>query len=153
MIIKLAEIGNLEQIKFITHETVKAIYPHYYPKGAVDFFLAHHSVENITADINDKCVFIAEHGKITMGTVTVREAEICRLFVIPEYQGRGFGRALLDFAEHLIAGNYRRATLSASLPAKAIYLKRGYKEVGFNSVFTENGDFLCYDTMEKSCLC
>lgn len=153
MTIQYAEIGDLERIQFIAHETINAIYPRYYPKGAVDFFLAHHNAEKITADINSKCVFGMEHGGLMIGTVTVHEYEICRLFVLPEYQGKGYGGALLEFAEQMILENYGRAALSASFPAKAIYLKRGYKEISFNSVLTENGDFLCYDTMEKSCLC
>ena len=35
----------------------------------------------------------------------------------------------------------------SSLPAKQIYLKRGYKETEYNLIKTENGDFLCYDVM------
>ena len=36
----------------------------------------------------------------------------------------------------------------ASLPAKPIYKKRGYRETEYHTVQTENGDFLCYDVME-----
>ncbi len=152
MTIKRAGIGDLERVAFITRETINAVYPKYYPKGAVDFFLAHHNTNNIAADINAGIVFAAECDGITAGTVTVRESEICRLFVLPEYQGKGIGGELLDFAEHRIAENYGRITLAASLPAKKIYLKRGYREVGFDYILTRNGDFLCYDTMERDCV-
>lgn len=152
MTIKRAEIGDLERIEFITRETINAVYPQYYPKGAVDLFLAHHNTNNIAADINSGIVFAAECDGIIAGTVTVRESEICRLFVLPEYQGNGIGGELLDFAERRIAENYDKITLAASLPAKRIYLKRGYREVGFDYIPAENGDFLCYDTMEKNCV-
>ena len=35
----------------------------------------------------------------------------------------------------------------ASFPAKRIYKLRGYKEIGYNMIETENGDYLCYDVM------
>lgn len=152
MTIKRAEIGDLERIEFVTRQTINAVYPKYYPTGAVNFFLAHHNTNNIAADINAGIVFAAEYDGIIVGTVTVHEDEICRLFVLPEYQGKGLGGELLDFAEKMIAENYDKITLSASLPAKKIYLKRGYREVGFDYIQTENGDFLCYDTMEKNCV-
>ena len=85
-----------------------------------------------------------------VGTVTVKENEICRLFVLPEYQGNGYGRELISFAENKIMQKYDNIVLHASLPAKAIYLKRGYKEVEFHSIKTENGDYLCYDMMIKN---
>ena len=84
-----------------------------------------------------------------VGTVTVKENEICRLFVLPEYQGNGYGGELISFAENKIMQKYDNIVLHASLPAKAIYLKRGYKEVEFHSIKTENGDYLCYDMMIK----
>ncbi len=37
--------------------------------------------------------------------------------------------------------------MDASLPAKRIYRKRGYKETEYNTVKTDNGDYLCYDVM------
>jgi len=39
MNIKKAKTENFEDVKLITHETIKEIYPHYYPRGVVDFFL------------------------------------------------------------------------------------------------------------------
>ena len=102
----------------------------------------------VAAAIILSSVFLLTRG--TSGkTVTVKENEICRLFVLPEYQGKGYGRELISFAENEISKQYDKIILHASLPAKAIYLKRGYKEVEFHSLKTENGDYLCYDMMIK----
>ena len=84
-----------------------------------------------------------------MGTVTVKENEICRLFVLPQFQGKGYGGRLLDFAEKKAAENYGKIIIDASLPAKPIYLKRGYVFTEYHTIETDNGDFLCYDVMEK----
>lgn len=52
--------------------------------------------------------------------MSIRQAvyEICRLFVLPAYQGVGYGREMLDFAEKIISAWYSKVVLDASLPAK-----------------------------------
>jgi len=145
-----ADISDIETVKYITTETINSIYPHYYSMGAVDFFLSHHNDENIENDIISGIVYLCfDNENNAVGTVTVKENEICRLFVLPEYQGNGYGGELISFAENKIMQKYDNIVLHASLPAKAIYLKRGYKEVEFHSIKTENGDYLCYDMMIK----
>lgn len=130
--------------------TVSEIYPHYYPKGAVEYFLAHHNEANIIKDIKENQVFLCfDLKRNVVGTVTIRENEICRLFVLPSRQGNGYGTELLDHAEKIISHQYSKIILSSSLPAKNIYQKRGYKDTGFNIIPTDHGDFLCYDVMVK----
>ena len=150
MIITKADKTDLDTVKTITCTTIQEIYPHYYPAGAVEFFLHHHSDENIRKDIDSGRVYLCRNGSgdIT-GTVTVRDNEILRLFVLPEYQGNGCGRELLEYAERKIADNYDEIVIDASLCAKGIYLKRGYKETEYHTIKTDNGDFLCYDVMKK----
>lgn len=150
MSIRIAVPADAETVRQIAHETIRAIYPHYYPAGAVAFFLAHHNPEAIQRDIAENCVYlcISDDGA-AVGTVTVRENDIGRLFVLPAYQGRGFGGMLLDFAEQTVAAQYPEAVLDASFAAKAIYLRRGYTETGYDCIACGNGDFLCHDTMRK----
>ena len=148
-----ASEADFDTVKAITQRTIKAVYPHYYPKGAVEFFLAHHSDENIMRDIRNGDVFLLyTDDNEAEGTVTTEKNEINRLFVLPEFQGYGFGGALLRFAEERIAVNYDVAELSVSLPAKAIYLKKGYIFKEYCTIKTVNGDYLCFDNMEKSML-
>jgi len=151
MEIRKAGPDELETIRNITHTTINAIYPKYYPKGAVDFFLAHHSIRNIEDDIAAGKVFLLldDDGKAA-GTITIDGNDIGRFFVLPEYQGKGFGGALMSHAEEMIAKKYRQIVLSSSLPAKAIYMKKGYISADYNIIETENGDFLCFDTMIKN---
>lgn len=142
--------NDLETVLGITYTTINAVYPHYYPAGAVGFFIAHHSSENVLRDIKAGKVFLLyDDSGTAAGTVTVDAREINRLFVLPEYQGKGFGGELLRFAEERIALMYSSAELSASLPAKAIYLKKGYHITEYHIIDTPDGDFLCYDLMEK----
>jgi GNAT superfamily N-acetyltransferase len=141
---------DLDTIKNITYETIQTIYPHYYPRGAVDFFVQYHSYENIVTDIESDKVFVLEKDKTAVGTVTINGIEICRLFVLPHYQRKGYGKALLEFSEKYISKKSKKIRLDSSLPAKEIYLNRGYKEIESHSIVTPNGDYLCYDVMEKN---
>ena len=151
MEIRSAAAADLAAVKAITHETIKAVYPHYYPAGAVEFFLHHHRESSILEDLAAGRVFLCISAEqIAVGTVTIKENEICRLFVLPQFQGQGYGRALLTFAERKIAAQYPEIILDASLSAKSIYLKNGYRETAYHSIRTAHGDHLCYDVMKKT---
>ncbi|MBE6860744.1 MAG: GNAT family N-acetyltransferase [Ruminococcus sp.] len=150
MSIRLAELSDLKIIANITETTISEIYPHYYPKGAVVFFLNHHREENIIRDIEHGQVYICMNSKQEItGTVTVKDNEILRLFVLPQYQGRGYGREMLDFAEKSVLEKYDEVVIDASLPAKRIYRNRGYKETESNIIEVSYNDYLCYDVMVK----
>ena len=150
MSIKQAYKDDLQVVKYITIETINQIYPHYYPKGAVEFFIEHHNDRNILRDLEAGKVFLCvnEEGQ-PVGTVSLKDNDICRLFVLPEFQGNGYGRELLDFAENEIAKKYEEIMIDASLPAKRIYLKCGYREKESHIIPANYGDFLCYDIMVK----
>ncbi|MBO4866544.1 MAG: GNAT family N-acetyltransferase [Ruminococcus sp.] len=145
-----ATSSDIGTVKDITYSTIKTVYPKYYPSGAVDFFLKYHSDENISEDIRERRTFLCiDDDGNKVGTVTIKENDIGRLFVLPEFQGKGYGKALLDFAENVISRSYSEIILDASLAAKKIYLKRGYTEIEYKTVMTDNGDFLCWDIMTK----
>lgn len=147
--IRKAATTDFDTVKHITQTTIRAVYPKYYPEGAVEFFCQHHSDEHILADLEAGKVYLLEIEGRFAGTVTIDENHINRLFVLPECQHNGFGRMLMDFTEEKIFKQYDRIELDASLPAKKIYLRRGYKETEYNVIETANGDKLCYDVMVK----
>ena len=149
MDIMMATEKDFDAVKRITQSTIQAIYPKYYPTGAVDYFINHHSDENISRDIADGKAYLLRVDGRNIGTVTVNGNEIDRLFVLPDFQNNGYGRVLIDFAEHMIKENYKDIILAASLPAKMIYRRYGYVEMEYHIIETGNGDFLCFDMMKK----
>ncbi len=149
MNIRIANEFDFESVKRITQTTIKTVYPKYYPSGAVQFFCDHHSDEKILEDIKANRVYLIENEENEVGTVTICGNEINRLFVLTKYQHMGYGRALMDFAEKMISKETDTVVLDASLPAKKIYLLRGYKETAYNIIKTDNGDYLCFDVMER----
>ena len=126
--IRLAELLDLECVLQITHNTISEIYSHYYAEGVVKFFLEHHSREHMLSDIEDGIVWMLEEDGSMVGTVTIKENAVNRLFVLPEWQSHGYGSQLMDFAEDKIAERFTHVHIDSSLAAKEMYLKRGYKE-------------------------
>ena len=84
-----------------------------------------------------------------MGTGSIRGNEICRLFILPEYQKKGYGSRLMDLLEDRVFQKYQTVHIDASFPAESMYLKRGYRIKTYEIIETEGGDYLCYHTMEK----
>lgn len=148
--IRIAEPAEADTIIELVKRTIETVYPRYYPEGAVNFFLCHHSSGNVRKDLEQRLVYVLEVDGKAAGTVTIRENEIERLFVEPVFQKRGYGSELLDFAEDRISSRYDTIQLDSSLPAKAMYLKRGYTAVSFHQILADNGDYLCYEEMVKA---
>jgi len=143
----IATIEQSEIVKKIVKNTIMSIYPQYYPKGAVSFFLSHHNDSRIITDINNRCVYLFEVNDTLIGTCTLNANEITRLFVLPIYQGRGYGSEIMDIMEEKIFALYEEIQLAASFPAQSMYRKRGYKETSYHKILTDNGDYLCYHFM------
>ena len=76
--------------------------------------------------------------------------EICRLFILPECQAKGYGNRLMDFLEDMVFRKYQAVHIDASFPAESMYLKRGYRIKTYEKIETGGGDYLCYHTMEKA---
>ena len=138
-------------VKNIVHNTIKDIYPNYYPKGAVEFFLSHHSDENIKNAIEEKEIYLLLEKNNFIGTGSIKENEICRLFVLPEYQGKGYGTKIMDALEEILFESFNEIKLAASFPAYDMYIKRGYAPSVYNKILTEKGHYLCYHEMIYIC--
>ncbi|WP_071146037.1 GNAT family N-acetyltransferase [Bacteroides ihuae] len=148
--IRRATIEDLEDVQEIVRKTINEIYPNYYPQEVVDFFLNHHKQENIMKDIHSGNVYILMEDGSCIGTGTANEENISRVFVLPNYQGKGYGSKIMDFLEKIISDKYDIINLDSSLPAFKIYLKRGYKPIDYLEQPVENGRVLCYQVMTKS---
>lgn len=134
----------------LVRKTIKQIYPHYYPKGAVKYFLDYHSLQNIQKDILDGNVYILNVENKVIGTITICENEINRFFVLPEYEHKGYGTKLFNYAQELICNNgFTSIILYSSFSAKPMYKKLGFIEKEFELITTSTKDFLAADIMEK----
>ena len=130
-------------------ETIRAVYPKYYPQGVVDYFLEWHSPERIAAAVEAGQVNVMLDAGKLVGTGSQEEGHISRVFVLPEYQGRGYGRYILDRLEKAVGAAHDTVQVDASLPAVLLYERRGYRTVAHQREVTDSGCVLVWDVMEK----
>ncbi len=144
-----ASMEDAEIITDVVQQTKAGIYPKYYPKEIVEFFGQLHCYEHIIKDIKKNIVYVLEVNDIIVGTGSFEENHITRVYVLPQYQGKGYGYHILKELEKEIARNYNNVILDASLPACKFYEGNGYKTVRHEEWKCDNEMILVYDVMEK----
>ncbi|MCI9169837.1 MAG: GNAT family N-acetyltransferase [Lawsonibacter sp.] len=140
---------DTEQIFSIVQDTIRRIYPNYYPQEVADFFCRLHCRERILEDVKSGLVGVLQNDGIMVGTGCRRDNHITRVYVKPEYQGKGYGSYIMQCLENEIRLQYDTVYLDASLPASHLYEKRGYQTVEHKRYTVENGKILIYEVMEK----
>lgn len=140
---------DAEKIYDLVQATIRTVYPKYYPKEVVDFFCEHHSFEKITADIEDGLVGVLFCDDKMVGTGCYRDNHITRVYVAPEFQGKGYGSYIMQCLENQIGTEYDSVYLDASLPAAHLYEKLGYKTIKHDKWPVDKGAVLVYEVMEK----
>ena len=144
---KATEEDN-ESIVKLVRETMREVYPNYYPTGAVELFLSYQTKENIIRDIQNGIVYVLENDGLMIGTGTIKENRVCRLVVRTNQQEKGYGTKIIEYIERQILSNYDTVILDASLPACELYRKRGYTTMEYKKIQAENGDYICYPLMQ-----
>ena len=143
--------ADLPALRALVHKTVATCYPGYYCVEAVRFFLDYHGEEAILQDAREgRTVVLDKAGRI-LGTGTLVDDEIKRVFVNPTFQKQGFGRRIMRQLEEAAARQGTTAVkLDASLPAKAFYDRLGYTTVAPAFLPVENDQRLDFFKMQKT---
>ena len=150
------EIKNYSELYFndvfgVIHKTIEEIYPRYYPRSAVDFFHNHHSIENMKKQMPNEFILVLTDNNKIAGTGTLSGNEIKRFFILPEYQGKGYGKMLLNELEKNIDINrFDNFVLDSSLGAVEFYLKNDYIYKNYKTINLSDRHYLCYLEMEKA---
>lgn len=143
---------DASQITGLVQETIKTVYPKYYPQEVVEFFCELHSREAVDKDISDGNTWMFFEGRHPMGTGSLRGDHITRVYVHPDFQGKGYGSLIVKKLEEEIFSKHDRVFLDASLPACCLYEALGYKTLRHDKRLVENGVVLVYEIMEKDCM-
>ena len=146
---RLAKLEDAKDIYEIVQDTIKRIYPKYYLPEIVDMFCKFHSKGNIAADIENGNTYILLENNKAIGTGTMKENHILRVYVLPEFQGKGFGTYIMQQLEGEIGKRYDKAKIDASLPACKLYYNMGYKTVDHGIWECAGGVIQVYEIMEK----
>lgn len=145
-----ATLDEAERVCYIVQHTKAEIYPDYYTKAVVDFFGRLHSIDNIVKDIEaGRISVLVKDGEI-IGTGSHTKNHITRVYVLPEFQGQGYGSHIMNELENEIFPKYDYCELDASLPACIFYENRGFKTVKHIKYDIGNGAFMIYEIMRKN---
>lgn len=101
-----AKPNEAERVCYIVQHTKEIIYPDYYTKAVMDFFGSLHSIDNIKNDIEQNRISVLVVDGNIIGTGSYTENHITRVYVLPEYQGHGFGSRLMDELEKEIFARF-----------------------------------------------
>lgn len=113
-----AEKKHMEAVYQLVQETIKTIYPKYYPKEVVSFFCSLHDRKAICGDIEKgRTGILLSDDQQLLGTGSRQGNHITRVYVAPAYQGRGYGSHIMECLEKEIGKQYGVVRLDASLPA------------------------------------
>lgn len=145
----LAKKEDAEQVYMLVQETIRVVYPKYYLKEIVDMFCEFHSKENIMKDIEAGNTFILSENNEIIGTGTKKENHITRVYVLPEFQRKGYGSFIMGQLEDKIKEHYDYADIDASLPACNLYAHLGYQTVDHGRWECYNGVIQVYEIMKK----
>ena len=145
-----AKVEMADAIRNILHTTIRTVYPQYYPKEVVDFFCGHHSREHVIEGIASGNMGVLTDGEAMVGTGCYDGNHITGVYVLPNYQNRGYGSRMMDCLEAEISKKYDTVRLDASLSAVFLYEHRGYKTVGHGIYELQNNVKLVYEIMEKN---
>ncbi|UCD08227.1 MAG: GNAT family N-acetyltransferase [Dehalococcoidales bacterium] len=125
---------DLDTIVALIHQVVEISYKDVYPEGALKLYKEFHSRENILHDAeNGYCVLAEDNGRI-IGTGTLLDDGIRRVYIDPSYQNNGIGKGIYRELENkALQTGLSRLGLGASVVAREFW-----ESVGF--VFEEEMD-------------
>ncbi|MBN1625083.1 MAG: GNAT family N-acetyltransferase [Deltaproteobacteria bacterium] len=132
--------------------TIDASYSGIYPSRAVLFFKEHHSEKKIIerSAVGEISVLIPECDGSILATGSLIGSEIIGVFVHPDHQRQGYGKAIMTHLEKkAMEKKIPKLTLSISLPSRQFYERLGYKVLDNCVLDVGGGECLKYWIGEK----
>lgn len=149
--IKEYSIDDLDDLYRLVQETIATSYSVVYPPEAVDAFVKYHSRDQMQRDAEEGYTVILRVDDKIIGTGTLLETSIKRVFIHPSYQGKGYGKVVMTMLEKkAVAQGVSTLDLAASLVSKQFYNSLGYTGDKKDFVPVGNGEKLFFYPMTKT---
>jgi GNAT superfamily N-acetyltransferase len=109
-------------------DSIDDAYPGVYAPEAIDFFKDYHKKENILNDAASGYTIIAERHKKIVGTGTLIDHNIRRVYVVPKCQRKGIGKLIIRELERMTSiKGIPSLDISASVNSQKFWGKVGFK--------------------------
>ncbi len=144
-----AKPADSKQVEEIIRTAIAESVPQNLSEETANFLLKLHNKECIKEEILHKNVYLLESNGYLIGTGTLSNHEIKRVFILPQYQGQHFGTELVQCLEDELAVNELfTAVVYAYEQVKSWYGRMGYVVTGEQPVEIGGEKLLLY-RMEK----
>jgi putative acetyltransferase len=141
---------DLQAVYLLVQKTIEISYSDVYPFEAIELFKEYHSKENITKDANTGYSIIVEFKGSIVGTGTLLETNIRRVFVSPFYQNQGIGKLISkEIGRQALADKVSILDLSSSLVARRFWESMGFRLQAEDFIPASNGQRLIFYKMDK----
>ncbi len=142
--------SDLNEVCELVRETIDTSYAAVYPPRVIEFFHQYHERAVVISDAASGHTVVVHSGGKLVATGTRAGTTIRRVFVRADRQRRGIGQMVMaELETAALAAGIERLDLSASLPAKELYLRLGYEVVSEEDYEVSPGQHLEYYEMAK----
>ena len=149
--IRQFSVSEVRAVCELIHHTIDVSYSPVYPPRAVQFFKEYHSETKIIERFTKGEIFVAQTDGKLIGTGTIVGVDIFGVFVHPDFQHHGLGKALMkELEEKAITNNINEVALNASLPSKRFYENLGYEIIEERTKDVGEGQQLRYWEAKKT---
>ena len=125
--IRLFKKADNEDVWTLVQHTIGVSYRPDYSPEVIRFFQDYHPREKILDDAANGTIMVAEQGQEIVGTGTIRDAHIRRVFIHPSHQGQGIGSLIARELEACAVRNGQTTVdLSSALGSRTFWESRGF---------------------------
>ena len=121
--------GDVQRVWYVVRYTKDVIYPDYYTQAVVEYVDRYYTFEIIKNDIEQgRTRVLVKDGEI-IATGSRVDNHIMRVYVLPEFQGQGFGSALVTALCGMLAPHFdhiRLGFVSTNPQSRHFWLKNGF---------------------------
>jgi GNAT superfamily N-acetyltransferase len=144
-------VSDVRAVCELIHLTLDVSYSEAYPPRAVQFFKDYHSEAKIIERYNKGEIFILEKDGKLIGTGSIVGVDILGVFVHPEFQHHGLGKALMkELEKKAITNGISEVALNVSLPSRKFYENLGYEIIEEHTKDVGEGQQLHYWEAKKT---
>ncbi len=142
--------NDIDELYIFIVETIRVSYFGYYPEEAISHFIEYSNTKDILEDAKKNYVVVIKDKNKIVATGTLIYTHIKRVFVSPDFQGKGLGKMIMgELEQKAKTNNLKLVELHSSLFAKKFYDNLNYKMFKIGKVEVVNGELLYYQRMAK----
>lgn len=150
--IKIRELksSDLKKVEELISKTIDICYRPVMSEEVIRYLRGFHKTENILRIAEQGCTVVAEKNTKIVGTGSVVDGVVLRVYIDPDFQKQGIGRMIMRELENkAIREGVEEVVLRSTEVSWSFYVLLGYSILEKNYVEVENGSHLEYYVMEK----